>query len=79
VVLGPVVEEELVLDLLLLEGRAGDGGGAATAAGGAAACGRRDRECAGAEQLAPVQAAEAAAIADVVPLFDCVEIQESCA
>jgi hypothetical protein len=79
VVLGPVVEEELVLDLLLVQGRARDGGGAAAAAGGAAARGRRDRERAGAEQLAPVQDAEAPAITDVVRARDCVQIQESCA
>jgi len=79
VVLGPVVEEELVLDLLLVQGRARDGGGAAAAAGGAAARGRRDRERAGAEQLAPVQDAEAPAITGVVRARDCVQIQESCA
>jgi len=79
VVLGPVVEEELVLDLLLVQGRARDGGGAAAAAGGAAARGRRDRERAGAEQLAPVQGAQAPAITGVVRVCDCVEIQESCA
>jgi len=78
VVLGPVVEEELALDLVLVQGRACDGGGAATAAGGAAARGRRDRERAGAEQLAPVQSAEAPATG-VVRACDCVQIQESCA
>jgi len=79
VVLGPVVEEELVLDLLLVQGRARDGGGAAAAAGGAAARGRRDRERADAEQLAPIQDAEAPAVTVVVRVCDCVEIQESCA
>jgi len=79
VVLGPVVEEELVLDLFLVEGRARDGRGAAAAAGGAAARGRRDRERAGADQLAPVQDAEAPVTTGVVRVRDCVEIQESCA
>jgi hypothetical protein len=72
VVLGPVVEVERALDLLRLERRARDGRGAARAARGAAARGRRDRERAGAEQLAPVQDAEAPPLTDVVRACDCV-------
>jgi hypothetical protein len=79
VVLGPVVEEKLVLDLLFLEGRARDRRGTPRAAGGPAARGRRDGERAGAEQLAPVEDAEAPAPLGVVRACDCVEIQESCA
>jgi hypothetical protein len=79
VVLGPVVEVERALDLLLPEGRARDGRSAAATAGGSAAGGRRDRERAGAEQLAPVEDAEAPPFTDVVRACDCVQIQESCA
>jgi hypothetical protein len=79
VVLGPVVEVERALDLFLPQGRARDGRSAAPAAGGAAACSRRNRERAGAEQLAPVQDAEAPPLTDVVRACDCVQIQESCA
>jgi hypothetical protein len=79
VVLGPVVEVERALDLLLLEGRATDRRRVAPAAGGAAARGRRDRERPGAEQLAPVEDAETPPLGDVGLACDCVQIQESCA
>jgi hypothetical protein len=79
VVLRPVVEVERALDLLLLERGARDGRGAAAPAGGAAAGGRRDRERAGAEQLAPVQDAETPPLRDVGLACDCVQIPESCA
>jgi hypothetical protein len=79
VVLGPVVEVELALDLLLLEGRARDRRRAAAAAGAASACGRRDGQGPGAEQLTPVEDAKAPPFMDVVRASDCVQIQESCA
>jgi hypothetical protein len=80
VVLGPVVEVERALDLLLLEGRARDGRrAAAPAACGPAARGRRDRERARAEQLAPVEDAQTPPLRDVGLACDCVQIPESCA
>jgi hypothetical protein len=79
VVLGPVVEVQRALDLLLREGGAGDRGRVAAAAGGAAARGRRDRERSGAEQLAPVEDAETPPLRDVGLACDCVQIPESCA
>jgi hypothetical protein len=79
VVLGPVVEEELLLDLLLLEGRACDRRRVASAARRAAARGRRDRQRAGAQQLPSVEDTEAPPLRDVGLARDCVEIQESCA
>jgi hypothetical protein len=80
VVLGPVVEVQRALDLLLREGRASDRRRvAAAAARGAAARGRRDRQGACAQQLAPVQDAESPPLRDVGLARDCVQIQESCA
>jgi hypothetical protein len=72
VVLGPVVEVERALDLLLPEGRAPDRRRVAPAAGGAAARGRRDRERACAQQLAPVEDAETPPLGDVGRACDCV-------
>jgi hypothetical protein len=79
VVLGPVVEVERALDLLLVEGRARDRRRVAAPAGGAAARGRRDRERAGAQQLAPVEDAQTPSLRDVGLACDCVQIPESCA
>jgi hypothetical protein len=79
VVLGPVVEEERALDLLLVQSRACDRRGVAAAARRAPARGRREREGARAQQLAPVENAETPSLRDVGLACDCVEIPESCA
>jgi hypothetical protein len=79
VVLGPVVEVQRALDLLLRESGARDRRRVAAPAGGPAARGRRDRERARAEQLAPVEDAQTPPLRDVGLACDCVQIPESCA